>query len=168
MKRILILNGSPRKNGKTASLVKAFAGGAKSSGNEVRELYLQGMSIGGCLACEACGRNGGQCVQKDDMAKVNEGVEWCDAIVFASPMYWGTITGQLKVTIDRLYSEFNKLGWGGFNREAALLMTARGDSYQMALDFYGIFTKMLGWKDWGMVLGAGKEDEARALGASIR
>ena len=62
MARIVILNGSPRKNGKTASLVKAFIEGAESAGNEVRELYLQGMNIGGCLACEGCQRNGGNCV----------------------------------------------------------------------------------------------------------
>ena len=52
MAKIVILNGSPRKNGKTASLVKAFVEGAESVGNEVKELYLQGMNIGGCLACE--------------------------------------------------------------------------------------------------------------------
>ena len=167
MKKIVILNGSPRKNGKTASLVKAFTEGAASAGNEVKELYLQGVNIGGCMACEACSRNSGKCVQKDDMAQVNEAVEWCDVIVFASPMYWGTITGQLKIVVDRLYAEFNKLGWSGFNRETALLMTARGNSFDMALDFYGIFTKMMGWKDWGTVLGAGKEEEARKLGASI-
>lgn len=167
MKKIVILNGSPRKNGKTASLVKAFIEGAEGAGNEVRELYLQGMNIGGCMACEACSKNGGQCVQKDDMAQVNEAVEWSDVIVFASPMYWGTITGQLKVVIDRLYAEFNKLGWNGFKKETALLMTARGDFYQQALDFYGIFTNMIGWKDWGKVLGAGKEDEARRVGAAI-
>lgn len=55
--KIVILNGSPRKNGKTASLVKAFINGAESVGNEVKELYLQGMNIGGCLACEGCQRN---------------------------------------------------------------------------------------------------------------
>ena len=168
MKKILILNGSPRKNGSTASLVKAFIDGAETAGNEVKELYLQGMNIGGCMACEACSKNGGQCVQKDDMEIVNESVEWADVLVFASPMYWGTITGQLKVVIDRLYAEFNKLGWNGFKKETALLMTARGDMYQMALDFYGIFTNMMGWKDWGRVLGAGKEDEARKVGSSIK
>ncbi len=46
-------------------------------------------------------------------------------------------------------------------------MTARGDSFDQALDFYGIFTNMLAWKNWGTVLGAGRENEARELGASI-
>lgn len=171
MKKILILNGSPRKNGSTASLVKAFTEGAESAGNEVKEFYLQGMNIGGCLACEACSRNGGQCVQKDDMEKVNEAYLWADVIVFASPMYWGTVSGQLKVCIDRLYAVQNKIGYADMSKqykETAFIMTARGNYYQQALDFYGIFTNTMRWKDWGTVLGAGKEAQAKALGESIK
>ena len=171
MKRILILNGSPRKNGKTASLVKAFSEGAESAGNEVKEFYLQDMHIGGCLACEACSRNGGRCVQKDDMDQINEAYLRADVIVFASPMFWGTITGQLKTAVDRLYAIQNRIGYEDFSKqykETAFIMTARGNYYRQALDFYSIFTDIMGWKNWGTVLGAGKEDEARSVGASIQ
>lgn len=168
MKRVLILNGCPRKNGKTASLVRAFTEGAESAGNEVTELHLDSMDIHGCKACEACARNGGTCVQRDEMDEVTRAWEQAEVVVFASPMYWGTVTGQLKVAIDRLYALQNKLGLRGFGREYALIMTARGNYWQQALDFYGIFTDVMGCKDWGQVLGAGREDEARALGASIR
>lgn len=166
-KKILILNGSPRKNGHTAALVKAFIEGAEGAGHEVRHLYLNGMNIHGCLACEACSRNGGECVQQDDMDQVNEGYEWADVLVFASPEFWGTISGQLKTTIDRLYAIQNKLGYFKHSREMVLLMTARGNDFRMALDFYHIFTEMMGWPDRGTVLGRGKVEEARALGASI-
>ena len=171
MKKILILNGSPRKNGSTVSLIKAFTEGAKDAGNEVKDLYISGMNIGGCLACEACSRNGGQCVQKDDMEKVNEAYLWADVIVFASPMYWGTVSGQLKVCIDRLYALQNRIGYGDMSKqykETAFIMTARGGYYQQALDFYHIFTDIMGWKNWGTVLGKGKENEAKALGAAIK
>ena len=117
MKKILILNGSPRKNGKTASLVNAFISGAESAGNEVKNLYLQGMHIGGYLACEACSKNGGNCVQKDDMEQVAEAYLWADVVVFASPMYWGTITGQLKIAIDRLYAVQNRLGYADMSKQ---------------------------------------------------
>ena len=170
MKKIMILNGAPRKNGRTASLIKAFTEGAEAAGNEVKELYLQGMKIGGCLACEACSRNGGQCVQKDDMAQVAEAYLWADVIVFASPMYWGTISGQLKTAVDRLYAVQNRIGYADMakqRKETAFIMTARGGYYKQALDFYSIFTDIMGWKNWGTVLGAGKEDDARNLGASI-
>lgn len=166
-KKILILNGSPRKNGHTAALVKAFTEGAESAGNEVKDYYLNGMNIHGCLACEACSRNGGKCVQRDDMDQINEAYEWCDVMVFASPEFWGYVSGQLKTTVDRLYAVQNKLGYFQHSKEMALLMTARGNDFSMALDFYHIFTEMMGWPDRGTVLGRGKEEEARKLGASI-
>ena len=165
MAKILILNGSPRKNGKTASLVKAFIEGAESSGNEVKELYLQGMNIGGCLACEGCQRNGGTCVQKDDMQIVSEAFLWADVVVFASPQYWGTITGQLKIVIDRLYAV---LFGSPKVKQFVVIMTARGNMYDMTEDFFSIFTRFLNWKNLGNVFGAGKETEARILGASIK
>lgn len=168
MKKILILNGSPRKNGTTSSLIDAFSQGAESAGHEINNLYLNSMNIRGCLACEKCSKNGGECVQKDDMEIVKEAFEWADVVVFASPQFWGTITGQLKIVIDRLYSEMNRLGFPNFKKETAFIMTARGDNYQFALDFYSIFVNMLGWKDHGTVLGAGKEYEAREIGANIK
>lgn len=166
MAKVLILNGSPRKNGKTASLVNAFAEGAKSAGNEVKELYLQGMDIGGCLACEACQRGDGTCVQKDDMTSVTEEFLRADVVVFASPQYWGTITGQLKIVIDRLYAPLMKHG-GEIRKRFAVIMTARGNMYQMTEEFFSIFSMYLGWENIGNILGAGKEAQAEALGASI-
>ena len=169
MKRILVLNGSPRKNGKTASLVKAFKEGAESAGNEVVEMHIDGMDIRSCKACEACAKNGGTCVQKDDMWQVYDAFETSDVVVFASPMFWCGVSGQLRVVVDRLYAECNKAGLGNpLEKESALIMTARGGYYQQALDYYHIFTDILRWRDLGTVLGAGKEDEAKAVGSSIR
>lgn len=164
MAKVLILNGSPRKNGKTASLVKSFKEGAEASGNEVKELYLQGMKIGGCLACEGCQRTGNGCVQKDDMGVVYDAFSWCDVVVFASPQYWGTITGQLKIVIDRLYAA---LFSHSVQKKFVVIMTARGGMYDMTMDFFSIFTRFLAWNNIGNVLGAGKEEEARELGKSI-
>ena len=164
MAKILILNGSPRKNGKTASLVKAFSEGAQDAGNEVKELYLTGMNINGCLACEGCQKGAGGCVQKDEMAAIYDAFEWADTVVFASPQFWGTVSGQLKIVIDRLYAAlFGKQVMKKF----AVIMTARGHMYEMTEDFFAIFTQFLGWENVGNVFGAGKEDEARALGSSI-
>ena len=168
MKKILVLNGSPRKNGATASLIKALVEGAKESGNEIKEDYVTTMNIKPCIGCDSCMRTHKGCVQKDDdMAVIYEDLLWADVVVFASPVFWGTISGQLKVVFDRMFALGNKVGWSNFRKECVLLMTARGDDYSMALDFYGILTKYLGWTDLGAVLGAGKEAEARSIGASI-
>ena len=169
MANILILNGSPRKNGSTASLVKAFTEGARHSGNEVREAYIQGMKINTCLGCDACMKTHAGCVQKDEgMAKIYEDLTWCDVIVFASPVYFGYLTAQLKTVIDRMWAWFNLPGNFTAKKKAVLISTARGTDYSMVLDQYGIYTKYMGWEDLGHILGAGKESEAKELGYSIQ
>ena len=168
MKKILILNGSPRKNGNTASLVKAFIEGAESKGHEVREDYIHGMDIKNCLGCDTCMMKHEGCVQKDTgMAKIYEDLSWCDVVVFASPVYFGLFTAQLKAVIDRMWAWFNLPGNFGAKRDCVLIMTSRGEDYSLALSQYGVYS-MIGWNDLGHVLGAGKEEEARKLGASIR
>ena len=169
MSNILILNGSPRKNGATASLMQALIDGAKVNGNEIKEVYISSMNIKACIGCDSCLRTHNGCVQKnDDMSVIYDGMSWADVVVFVSPMFWGTVTGQLKIVFDRLFAWFNRVGFENSRKKGVLLMTARGDDYSMSLDFYGILTKYLGWEDLGTVLGAGKENEAKAIGSSIR
>ena len=168
MANILILNGSPRKNGATASLMKAFIDGARENGNEIKEDYITSMNIKACIGCDSCLRTHQGCVQKnDDMAVIYEDLSWADVVVFVSPQFWGTITGQLKIVFDRMFAWFNKVGWENGRKKTVLLMTARGDDYSMALDFYSILPKYLGWEVLGTILGAGREEEAKALGISI-
>ena len=169
MANILILNGSPRKNGSTASLIGAFVEGAKESGNEVHEAYIHGMEIKTCMGCDSCMNTHKGCVQQDDgMAKIYEDLSWCDVIVFASPVFFGYLTAQLKAVIDRMWAWFNLPGNFGVKKKAALISTARGTDYSMILDQYSIYSKYMGWADLGHILGAGKEFEAKDLGASIQ
>lgn len=133
-------------------------------GNEIKEDYIQGMNIKSCLGCDNCMRTHMGCVQKnDDMNQIYEDLSWADVIVFACPEFWGTITGQLKIVIDRMFAWFNKNGYTANPKESLLLMTARGDDFSMAIDQYSIFPKYLGWKHLGAVLGRGKEAEAFEL-----
>ena len=168
MAKNMILNGAPRKNGSTAALVKAFTDGAVSSGNEVREAYIHGMGVKNCLGCDACMKTHAGCVQKDEgMARIYEDLTWCDTIVFASPVHFAYMTAQLRGVIDRMWAWFNLPGNFGAKRRTILISTSRGEDYSAILQQYGMFA-MLGWEDLGHVLGAGKENEARALGASIK
>lgn len=169
MKKILVLNGSPRKNGNTATLVDAFVEGATENGNEVREAYIQDMDIKQCLGCDVCMNTHAGCVQKDEgMAKIYEDLSWCDVIVFASPVYFAYFTAQLKTVIDRMWVWFNLLGNFGAKKQAALISTERRTDYTTVLDQYGIYSGYMGWEDLGHVLGTGKEDEARRLDAFIK
>ena len=167
-KKIIILNGAARKNGNTAKLVEAFTDGATSAGNQVKTFYLDGMDIHSCKGCLHAGRDSkSPCSQKDDMDQIYAEFENSDVVVFASPVYFWTITGPLKTAADRLYAELECLGYGGFPKKSVLLMTADGGDHSQAVTWYRTYERNLGWRNLGEVLGKGKAKEAYFLGASI-
>ena len=160
-KKIVILNGSPRKSGNTSALVKAFAEGAESAGHTVAEFFLDKMEIHGCKGCF-----GGHsdrdcpCVQKDDMAKIYPAVRDCDVVVLASPLYYWTMSGQLRTALDRLFA----LEEGGANllrgngKASALLMAAEGRGFGDAVAYYDHLMEHLRWKNLGHILAGGNMD----------
>ena len=167
-KKIIILNGAARKNGNTAKLVEAFADGARSAGHAVTAFYLDSMNIHSCKGCLRAGKDPkSPCSQKDDMDQIYEKFQEADVVVFASPVYFWTITGPLKTAADRLYAELECLGYGGVPRQSVLLMTADGGDYSQAVTWYRTYERNLGWRNLGEVLGKGKTKEAYRLGASI-
>ena len=101
--KILVLEGSPHKNGSSNLLADNFIKGAKESGHEVQVYDAAHAKIGPCMGCNACGMNGA-CVQKDDMSEVEKLILNSDMIVFVSPIYYFGISAQLKTLIDRFYS----------------------------------------------------------------
>lgn len=171
-KRILILNGSPRKNGATAELIRAFTDGALSAGNEVKEIYLYDLNVNDCIGCLACHKRGltdepNPCSQQDEMVIIYEAFKRADVIVFASPIYYWSVTGKLKTVVDRLFAMNAALGSDGYRKSSVLLTTAGRPYYTLATDWHQNFNRVSGWTILGNVTGAGKEEEARALGASI-
>lgn len=145
--KIVVLNGSPRKNGNTEIMVKAFAEAA--SKHEVVILDIAAMQIGGCLGCRYCYSHSGECIQKDDMAKVSDIVRDADMLVFASPIYWFDITSQLKSVIDRLYA-FGSTGFS-FNKTALLLDAGADHVFDAAEAQYKAMTSYLKWEDMGII-----------------
>lgn len=102
---ILVLNGSPRPNGNTATMVSAFLEGAKENGHQVTTINVCQKKIAGCLACEYCHTKGnGKCVQQDDMQEVYPVLEEAEMIVLASPVYYHSFTGQLQCAVNRIYA----------------------------------------------------------------
>lgn len=167
-KRVLVLNGAPRKGGQTSELVRAFVEGARFSGHEVDEYRLYDLDIRGCVGCLRAEHDAqSPCAIKDDMEAIYSAFASCDVVAFASPVYFWTVTGPLKTVADRLYAELECLGYGAFARESVLIMTAGGSDYSQALAWYRTYERNLGWKSLGEVLGADKTAEARRLGASL-
>ena len=171
MKKIVILNGAGKKNGNTAALIKAFTEGALSSGNEVKEFYLQTMNIKGCIDCQSCSRKAPgsrePCVQKDDMQQIYDAYVGCDVLVFATPVYWFTVSGQLKIAVDRMYALQRNHGSEACLRQTVFLMTsgAPAEMNPQTLEWYRMFGKM-GYEDLGMALN--DPERAREIGRSIK
>lgn len=103
-KQILIIKGSPRKNGNTSAMADAFAKGASENEAITTEVVLKDKTIGDCMGCGACQKNVGLCVQKDDMAEIYDEMKKADVIVLASPVYFYTWTSLMKRMIDRTFA----------------------------------------------------------------
>lgn len=159
-KKICILNGSPRINGNTKELIKYFTKGAETVGHDVTCFDLQKMNIHGCLGCCNGGKNeDAPCVQKDDMSQIYPVYKTADIIVLASPMYYWSITGQLKCAFDRLFAiaELNP-NYENPQKECILLMTSEGntsDNFAPVKAFYEGLISHLGWKNLGIVYAGG-------------
>lgn len=110
MKNILIISGSPRKKGNSQSLCEQFQKGAEEKGHNVKLVRLMDRKIGFCRACDACMKNGGACVLKDDMAELLRQFQEADVIVLATPVYFYGISAQMKTFIDRTYPIWQHLG----------------------------------------------------------
>ena len=108
-KRVLILSSSPRKNGNSDTLCHSFASGAKDSGNEVVEIFINDKNINYCKACAYCEKHNGVCIIKDDMVDIIKEIFASDVIVFASPVYFYSISGQMKTFIDRLVTIYRQI-----------------------------------------------------------
>ena len=93
-----------RANGNSAALADEFIRGAKDNGGEVSEVVLKDKQIKDCLGCGACQRNGGQCVQKDDMTALYAQLKEADVIALASPVYFYTWTSLMKRMLDRTFA----------------------------------------------------------------
>lgn len=109
MKKVLILEGSPRIKGNSSILSDEFEKGAVEAGCEVEKIHITRQKVAGCLGCDYCMRNNGLCVQKDDMQQIREKMTEADVIVLASPIYFYSMTSQMKAVIDRTYAFFNDL-----------------------------------------------------------
>jgi len=107
-KSVLVVHGSPRKNGNSSYLAQTAVDELKKNNVAVEELFLRNLTIAPCMACDGCrNKKAKYCVINDDMAACYEKILNASAILLASPIYWFTYTAQLKLFIDRCYGVWN-------------------------------------------------------------
>lgn len=99
-KNVLIISSSPRKGGNSETLAAAFARGAQEAGNRVETVYLREKQYGFCKGCFAC-RKLGHCVINDDAVELAARMHDADVLVFVTPVYYYSVSGQLKTILDR-------------------------------------------------------------------
>ena len=177
-KNIVVLSGSPRKDGNTDKLAAAFIKGAEAAGKSVTLFRVADMKIGGCLGCGHCFEEKGVCVQKDDMPQILDAYRKADTLVLASPIYFFSVSAQLKLAIDRTYAViFDKPPI----KQAALLMTCGDGGTKAAEGAVAMYNNMCffsKWDDAGVIIAgglhgkdeiAGRDElaQARKLGLEI-
>ncbi|MBO5449577.1 MAG: flavodoxin family protein [Ruminococcus sp.] len=103
-KKIVVITGSPRKNGNSFAMTEAFIKAAESNGHTVTRFDAAMKKTGGCHACETCYRTGKPCSFDDDFNTIAPAILEADAVVFTMPVYWYSIPAQIKGIIDKMFS----------------------------------------------------------------
>lgn len=153
-KKVLILSSSPRKKGNSSALCDRWMEGAAEAHHQVEKIVLADLQINYCTGCYACRKNG-KCAQKDDMAPLLDKMLAADVIVMATPVYFYTMSAQMKTVIDRTVARYTEIA----NKEFYFIVTA-ADSNQKALErtvegFRGFTACLPGAQEKGTVYGAG-------------
>lgn len=168
MKNILVIQGGGRANGNTAQLVSSFAKGVEDAGHKVEIISLMKSEVKGCLGCNAC-RYGKPCIQKDGFNDIVPKIENADMVVFATPLYFWTISSRLKAFIERFYciaQEDPEPPLGRYEKypvkDCALLVTAADDffwTFEQVTSYYKFaIVNYIGFHDKGMLLAGGCGD----------
>lgn len=179
-KKIVVITGSPRKNGNSFAMTDAFIQAAQSKGHQITRFDAAMMKLGGCHACESCYKTGKACTFDDDYNTIAPAILEADTVVFAMPVYWYSIPAQIKCVIDKMYSMV--VGGKDFaGKECAIIACCEEDDMSV-LDGVRIpmerTAALMKWKMVGEVMVPGvlnagdieKTDgckQAAALGASI-
>lgn len=157
MKKILILCGSPRKNGNSDILCDQFAKGAKEAGHSIEKVYLKDLKIGACAACYGC-QGTGHCVQKDDMEALLARIVEADVLVLATPVYFYTMSAQMKTMIDRTLPRYTEI----INKEVYFIATAAEEkpAIERTMDsLYGFTDCLPGAVVKGKIYGGGAHEK---------
>ena len=152
---ILILKGSPHKNGASNTLANEFIKGAQENGHIIKELDIAHLSLHPCLGCDYCGMDG-DCIQKDDMSMVKGSILNADMLVFVTPLYYFGMSSQLKMMVDRFYS-FN-ISLSIQEKKSVLIAAAWNSSKDTMKDLYNHYLTLcnyLHFENMGAILGLG-------------
>ncbi|MDE5547801.1 MAG: flavodoxin family protein [Clostridia bacterium] len=153
-KKIVVITGSPRKNGNSFAMTDAFIKAAEAKGHTVKRYDAAMQKIGGCHACETCFKTGKACSFDDDFNIIAPSIMEADVVVFTTPLYWYSFPAQIKGVIDRVYS-FCVAGKDIAGKECALIACCEEEDASVMDGIripYEKSIELLNWKSIGEVL----------------
>ena len=153
--KIVVLEGSPNKNGSSNMLAEQFIKGALETGHQVEVIDAARAKIHPCTGCIHCGYDG-PCIQKDEMEQIRESILGADMMVFVTPLYYYGMSAQLKALVDR-FCAFNNSIHRKHMKSALLTVAWNSDDWTFdALEtHYKTLVRYLNLEDMGMILGYG-------------
>ena len=176
-KKVLILSSSPRRGGNSDTLCDEFLRGAQEAGHEVEKIFLKDKTIHYCTGCGVC-NEGKPCPQKDDAPEIVRKMVAADVIVLATPVYFYTMSAQMKTLIDRCCARYLEMK----GKEFYFILTAAEESVPMMERtvecFRGLLDCLEDPREKGVVYGVGAwragdiegmpaMDEAYAMGRGV-
>ena len=153
---ILVITGSPHRDGTSAAMAEAFIRGAEEAGHQVRRFDAAFRQVAPCIGCDYCRSHDHQCFRQDDMTPLIGQIMEAQEIVYVTPLYYHGVTAQLKAVMDRYHAVDDLIRGGG--RRARIIVTA---GYPRDWVFDGLKATMrttlrhLRWEDQGGIYAYG-------------
>ncbi len=139
-KKVFVVSSSPRKGGNSDFLADEFARGARDAGHAVRKIELCDIKLNFCKGCLYC-QSHNRCIQKDDMNEIYSIIQHSNVLVFATPIYYYEMSGQLKTFLDRMYPLMPKEN----DFKTIYILATASDENKNAVD--NIVNGIQGWAD---------------------
>ncbi len=157
--KVVVVSSSPRRNGNSEVLADQFIKGAKEAGHDVEKIVLSQYKINPCIGCEYCRKHDHQCFQKDDADEIIKKIVDCDAFVFATPIYFYSLSAQIKILIDRFFAREYEIRESETRKKAYLILTSGTPNIEDAAptveSFRGFIRVLRTVDEGGIVYGLG-------------
>lgn len=159
-KNIILITGSPRKDGNSDRMAAVFIKGATAAGHTVNRFDAASHKVAGCRACDTCWSKGTPCSFADDFNEVCAPLlEQADAIVFCMPLYFYGFPAQIKAPLDKMYAYAVPQCERKLKLKESAFMICGGDeteeSFGGAVETYRQVAKYCGWQDRGILIATG-------------
>ena len=162
--KIVVLTGSPNKNGTSFYLADKFIEGATGAGHAVKRFDAAFMDVNFCQACNYCLSHGNVCVYKDDFVPLRDAMYDCDLIAFVVPVYFFTFPAQFKKVLDRFHAFFRT--WRGTDKKMLLITTSadeRPSAVEVIKAHYGRIVNYVHWQSAGELFALGVSNREALL-----